>query len=358
LALALTAAAAAAAIIAPAASAGATPPPALGVRAAALIEESTGQALYGANATARLPIASTTKLMTALITLTHVSLGAVFSDPPFYFPPEDTQIYLRPGERMSVRDLLTAMLLPSADDAAEDLAYNVGRGSVSRFLTMMNVRAKMLGLSNTHYTTPVGLDTPGNYSSAGDLVTLARHLLLTEPVFRSVVADPSAVLRTGSHVRDVINRNDLVARYPWINGVKTGHTVDAGYVLVASGIRDGMSLIDAVLGASSMSGADAAALALLNYGFASFRLRTPVRAGEVLARIPVSGQPGRRVRLIAGATYSHVFPTSTRVRIRIKAPAELTGPPRRHARVGSVVILAGRRIVARIPLLIARGLTQ
>jgi D-alanyl-D-alanine carboxypeptidase (penicillin-binding protein 5/6) len=166
------------------------------------------------------------------------------------------------------------------------------------------------------------------------------------------------VLRTGSHVRDVINRNDLVARYPWINGVKTGHTVDAGYVLVASGIRDGMSLIDAVLGASSMSGADAAALALLNYGFASFRLRTPVRAGEVLARIPVSGQPGRRVRLIAGATYSHVFPTSTRVRIRIKAPAELTGPPRRHARVGSVVILAGRRIVARIPLLIARGLTQ
>jgi D-alanyl-D-alanine carboxypeptidase len=117
-----------------------------------------------------------------------------------------------------------------------------------------------------------------------------------------------------------------------------------------------MTLIGAVLGAPSGAACDAAALALLNYGFANFRLRTPVRAGEILARPAVAGAPGRRVRLIAASTYTHVFPRSTRIRLRVKAPAELTGPLRKHAVAGSVLVLAGRRIVARIPLLLARRL--
>ena len=117
--------------------------------------------------------------MTALVTLEHGPLNRVFADPNYYPAAEDSQIGLEPGERMSVHDLLTAMLLPSADDAAEDLAYNVGHRSVNRFLSMMNARAAQLGLTHTHYTTPIGLDTPGNYSSADDLVDLARYLLRT-----------------------------------------------------------------------------------------------------------------------------------------------------------------------------------
>jgi serine-type D-Ala-D-Ala carboxypeptidase (penicillin-binding protein 5/6) len=331
-------------------------PPPLGVRAAALIEESTGQQLYGENADAELPIASTTKLMTALVALHHASLDAVFTAPDYYAAPEDTQIYLRPGERMSVRDLLTAMMLPSADDAAEDVAYNVGGGSVGRFIAMMNARARELGLAHTHYATPIGLDTPGNYSSAGDLVALARVLLTTEPFIRGVVDEASAVLRTGSYVRYVTNLNDLVGRVPWINGVKTGHTLGAGYVLVASGTRGGMTLIGAVLGGSSRAACDSAALALLDYGFANFRLRTPVRAGQVLARPAVAGSQRTHVRLIAASAYSRVFPDSTRIRLRVKAPAQLTGPLPRHAAVGSVLVLAGRRVVARIALLLARRL--
>jgi serine-type D-Ala-D-Ala carboxypeptidase (penicillin-binding protein 5/6) len=332
-------------------------PPALGVRAAALIEDSTGQELYDDNADAELPIASTTKLMTALVTLRHARLDDVFTDPDYFAAPQDTQIYLRPGERMSVQDLLIAMMLPSADDAAEDLAYNIGNGSVGRFIAMMNAGARELELTHTHYSTPIGLDTPGNYSTAGDLVALARYLLRTEPFIRTVVAEASAVLRTGSHVRYVTNLNDLVARVSWINGVKTGHTLDAGYVLVVSGTRAGMTLIGAVLGASSMAGCDSAALALMNYGFATFRLRTPVRAGEVLARPAVTGEPGTHVRLTAASTYTHVFSRSTRIRLRVKAPAQLTGPLPRHAVVGSVLVFAGRRIVVRIPLLLARRLS-
>ncbi len=135
--------------------------PRLNVRAATLVEASTGQQLYGVDPGRELPIASTTKLMTALLTLEHARLGRLFAEPDYYPAAVDSQIGLVPGERMSVHDLLLALLLPSADDAAEDLAYNVGHRSVARFVGMMNARARQLGLRHTHYSTPIGLDTRG-----------------------------------------------------------------------------------------------------------------------------------------------------------------------------------------------------
>jgi D-alanyl-D-alanine carboxypeptidase (penicillin-binding protein 5/6) len=282
----------------------------------------------------------------------------VFTDPNFFLPAQDSQIHLVPGERMSVHDLLIALMLPSADDAAEDLAYNVGHGSVSRFVAMMNARARELHLTHTHYTTPIGLDTPGNYSSAHDLVTLARYLLRSEPFIKAVVSKKSAVLRTGYHVRVVTNRNTLVARYPWVNGVKTGHTLQAGYVLVASGARDGMTLIGVVLGTPSEAARDASALALLSYGFENFGFRTPVHAGEVLARVRVKGQPTLHPRLIATASYTHVFPRSEPVRIRVHVPFQVVGPLPAHAVVGTAVVLAGGRVQARIPLELVSAVPQ
>ena len=343
--------------VADAAAAGPPPPP-LGARAAALIDESSGQQLYGLNANAEVAIASTTKLMTALVTLHHARLRDMFTDPDFIPAAEDSQIHLEPGERMSVHDLLIALMLPSADDAAEDLAFNVGHGSVSRFVAMMNARAHELHLTHTHYSTPIGLDTPGNYSSAADLVKLARYLLRSQPFIRAVVNKPSAVLRTGNHVRHVTNLNDLVGRYSWINGVKTGHTLQAGYVLVASGARQGMTLIGVVLGTSSEAARDASAMALLGYGFANFGLRTPVHAGEVLARPQIKGQSGRRARLIAASSYTHVFPRSARVRVRVRAPAQLVGPLPAHAVVGSAVVMAGSHVQARIPLQLAAAVPE
>jgi D-alanyl-D-alanine carboxypeptidase (penicillin-binding protein 5/6) len=336
----------------------AAPGPQLSVHAAALIEESSGQQLYGLNANAQVAIASTTKLMTALVTLHHARLRDVFTDPDFIPAAEDSQIHLEPGEQMSVHDLLIAMMLPSADDAAEDLAYNVGHGSVARFVSMMNARARDLHLTHTHYSTPIGLDTPGNYSSAGDLVTLARYLLRSEPFIRAIVSKRSAVLRTGEVVRHVTNLNDLVDRYSWINGVKTGHTLDAGYVLVASGTRNGMSLIGVVLGTDSEAARDANALALLNYGFANFELKTAVHAGELMARPLIKSQTGHRARLIAASTYTHVFPRTQRVQVRVRAPAQLTGPLAKNAVVGSATITAGGRVQARIPLELAVALPQ
>jgi D-alanyl-D-alanine carboxypeptidase (penicillin-binding protein 5/6) len=335
----------------------AVPAPSLSVRAAALIDESTGELLYGSAADQQLPIASTTKLMTALLTLEHVRrLSTIFTQNNYTAASVDSQVGLLPGEQMSVHDLLLAVLLPSANDAAEDLAYNVGNGSVGYFIAMMNARARELGLTHTHYSTPIGLDTPGNYSSASDLVKLARFLLLHHGFFARTVAMPSVFVRLGGSVVRLVNRNDLVGSVPWINGVKTGHTLDAGYVLVGSGTRSGTTLISAVLGTSSQSARDSNTLALLNYGFANFHRVHPVTAGSVLARTTVRDQPGQRAAVIAARTFTDVVPWSARVTVRIEVPRQLAGPLPRHAVVGTALVLLDGRTLTRVPILLARRL--
>jgi D-alanyl-D-alanine carboxypeptidase (penicillin-binding protein 5/6) len=348
-------------------SAQAASPPPLSARAGVMIAPQTGQILYGFNAGRELPIASTTKLMTALVVLEHVhNLGTMFTEPNYYPAAADSQIGLVPGERMTVGDLLVALMLPSADDAAEDLAYNVGRGpghaslagAVAHFVAMMNVQAHSLGLRHTHYSTPIGLDTPGNYSTATDLVRLAAYDLTHSPFLARTVALPRAVLHTGNQVRTVINRNDLVGRFPWIDGVKTGHTAGAGYVLVASGQRRGMRLIDAVLGTASTESRDANALALLDYGFAAFRPVSPIRAGQVLARPSVQYRSGSHASLLAATTVHQVIPERGVVRVRVSAPRQLTGPLPRHAVLGTATVSVDGRPVARVPLILARALPE
>src|SRR5581483_6620803 len=325
-------------------------PPSLSVRAAILIDEDTGNELYGVAPNHTLAIASTTKLMTALITLEHARLSRVFTEPNFYFPPIDSQLGLTPGERMSVHDLLIALLLPSADDAAEDLAYNVGGRSVARFVGMMNARARQLGLRHTHYSTPTGLSS-SDRSSAGDLVKLAAYVLRTQPFFARVVALPHAVLSTGNHRRLVTNRNDLVGRYSWVRGVKTGHTSLAGYVLVGLGERHNMRLLSAVMGTASEISRDDNTLALLDYGFSHFRRFMPITRNEVIARPTVKDSPGKHAVVVAARAFEQVLPRDARVRVVVKVPSQLAGPLAWHAVVGSATVIASGRTLARIPLL-------
>lgn len=330
-------------------------PPRIDVRASALIDANTGQQLYGINARAELPIASATKLMTVLVTLEHARLDRTVAAPAYQLSAADSQIGLVEGERMTVHDLVIAMMLPSADDAAEDLAYNIGGRSVTRFVAMMNAEAARLGLKHTHYSTPVGLDTPGNYSTATDLVALAQYVLRTQPYVRRVVDRPSAVIRIGARVRRVSNLNNLVGRVRWVNGVKTGHTLGAGYVLVGSGTRNGLTLISAVLGATSESARESDTLAILDWGFRNFAVVTPVTPGAVVVRRPVKGRHGLQAALLASGGFSRVLPRSTPVSTVVHASRQLTGPLRKGAVVGRVVVLAGGVPVASIPLRLARA---
>ena len=338
-------------------TAAATPAPMLSVRAAALYAPQTGQLLYGVNEHKRVAIASATKLMTALITLDHVhSLDTVFTQNDYYASAADSQIGLVPGERMTVHDLLLALMLPSADDAAEDLAYNVGHGSVARFVAMMNAEARVLGLTDTHYSTPSGLDTPGNYSSAADLTRLAQYDMQHSRFFAHIVGLRSAVLHSGRMVRNVVNRNDLVGRFPWIDGVKTGHTNDAGYVLVASGHRGGMTLISAVEGTVSAQARDDNTLALLNYGFSSFSTQHPITDGEVLARPTVQDQPGMRVPVRAGMGVTQIVARGERLAVTVRVARQLAGPLPAQSVVGTAVVMEGGRVLTRVPLVLGRRL--
>lgn len=320
---------------------------ALAAPAAALIEADTGEVIYTRNGWQPRAIASTTKLMTAYVTLEHASLERTLTVQPYTPAPEETIAGLTPGERVSVMGLLEAMLLPSGGDAANTLAVDIG-GSVPRFLAWMNAAARRLGMLHTHYATPVGLDTPGNYSSPDDLAQLARALM-RNPRFAAIVALPRARLRGGL---TLVNANDLVGRYPYVIGVKTGHTTDAGYCLVGAARRGGVTVISVVLGEPSEAARDRDTLALLDHGLSLFRRVAVITRGRVYARVPVGEGPGARLGLVARDGVSLVVRVGAHLRLRVSGvPARLEGPLRARTRLGEVLVTENGRVVAHTALI-------
>ncbi len=331
-------------------------PPSLSAPAAAVFEAATGEPLFGRAGGQRRLIASTTKLMTALVTVSAARLDRVCTAPPYAASPLETQIGLRAGERMRVRDLLRALLLPSANDAAATLAVCVA-GSREAFVERMNVRARQLGLRNTRFATPIGLDDPSNYSTAADLARLAIAAR-ADAFLRQTMDMTYATLRSGDRVRTVANRNTLVHQVPWVNGVKTGHTSAAGYILVASGTRDGTTFVASVLGDPSEGARNADALALLRWAFASYRVATPVRTGVVYARPSVKHRPDEHVAVVAAREIRELVRRDARVRLVLDVPRELEGPLPRRAVVGSATVRANGRPIARVALVTARTVPE
>jgi serine-type D-Ala-D-Ala carboxypeptidase (penicillin-binding protein 5/6) len=251
------------------------------------------QVLYARNPYERRPIASTTKLMTAYLAITHASAGHVLTVQPYTASPGETVAGLVPGQRLTVRDLLKAMLLPSGGDAAHTLAVDLA-GSTSRFVGWMNLAARRLRLRHTHYATPVGLDTPGNYSSAGDLARLAMVLMRNQTV-AGIVGEHSARLTDG---QVVVNRNDLVGRYPFVVGIKTGHTSSAGYCLVGAARRGDAMVVSVALGDPSEGARDADTLALLRYGLGHLRPVEPLPPSQLDAPAPGRSAAGEDAGMI------------------------------------------------------------
>jgi D-alanyl-D-alanine carboxypeptidase (penicillin-binding protein 5/6) len=366
--LALTGAPGATAAGTPAAGAAATRSPAsangprLQARAWILVQPDTGAVLAAHASNRRLPIASTTKLMTALLTLEREPLGRRLAAVAYHPLPAESVLGLRPGERLTVADLMRALLLPSANDAATTLARGIA-GSVPAFVATMNARARELGLANTHYATPVGLDVSGNYSSAADLATLSR-LLLANPFFAHTVALSHATLRSGARPRTVANRDTLVGRVPWVVGVKTGHTSQAGYVLVGAARRGGVRMLSAVLGDPSEQARDSDTLALLRYGLDRYRRVVVARRGQALARAALRYRSGQSVALLAGAEGAAVVGPGERPTLALRGvPHTVDGPLGAGARVGTAVIgVRGRggggRTVAQVPVVTERAVPR
>jgi D-alanyl-D-alanine carboxypeptidase (penicillin-binding protein 5/6) len=328
------------------------PPPPLSAKAWYLIDVRDGSRLAGRNIGVPRAIASTTKLMTAYIALHQLRLGQRLVAAPYDPLPGESLLGLEAGERMSVRDLLYGLLLPSGNDAAVTLATGAA-GSVPTFVREMNSAAGRLGLEDTSYANPIGLDEAGNYSTARDLATLALRLR-RQPLFRRIVDTPRTTLQTGAHPRTIVNHNDLLLRVPWINGVKTGYTLDAGYVLVSSGTRKGVTLLSVVMGTPSEAARDQDSVSLLRYGFSLYLRRTPVKDGETLAAPAVRGRD-ERLPLVAARSARVTARRGESVRVTVDAPDEVEGPIPRGRRLGTGVVTVGDQEVARVPLVSKHG---
>ena len=329
-------------------------PPAIRAPAAILVEPATGDVVFQRSATQPRAIASTTKLMTVLLTLERTKLSQTMAAASYHPLPAESVIGLRAGERLTVADLLRGVLLASANDAAATLATRIA-GSQKAFVALMNRRARQLRLTHTHYATPIGLDARGNYSSAEDLVKLTL-ILRRNAFFRAVTDLPRATLKSGSHERTILNRNTLVRNVPEVNGVKTGHTIDAGYVLVGSATKDGITVISAVLGDPSEAARDGDSLALIRYGLERYHRLTPVRRDHVFATVKLAHRD-QRAPLIATRTVVRTARRGEKLPVRVLGvPTELDGPLPAGTRVGTVVVRWRGRTVVRVPLVTRRAI--
>jgi D-alanyl-D-alanine carboxypeptidase (penicillin-binding protein 5/6) len=339
-------------VMAPApAAAGPAPPRVPDADAAIVVDGRDGTVMFAKRPDQERAIASTTKLMTALLALEEAEPDEVFTAPAYSATPAESRINLREGERMTVQDLLEALLLESANDAAVDLAENIA-GSREAFVDQMNARAEELDLEHTRYANPIGLDEPGNYSSARDLATLARTLLRNRR-FARIVDMPSATLESGSHTRVVQNRNDLVGAYPWVDGVKTGYTLNAGNVLVGAAARGPRArVVSVVLGEPTEATRDADTLTLLRWGLARFSRVRMVDKDRALARADIEYYD-EHARLVPRRDVFLTIRDGQQLRRRVNAPDELEGPLDAGTRVGSVTVVVDGRPVRRVALVTA-----
>jgi D-alanyl-D-alanine carboxypeptidase (penicillin-binding protein 5/6) len=327
--------------------ASAAPPPALQAPSYYVRASYDGAVLASHDAARRVPMASITKLMTVLVALEHARLDDVVTVPQAATGIGESTVNLRAGERVTVRDLAVASLVPSANDAATALALYVGHGSIGRFVALMNAKARALGLRDTHYVNPHGLDAPGHVSSARDSARLLQAAL-RQAFIRNTARLSSATVAG----RTVSSTDDLLAQEPRIFAGKTGHTDGAGWAQVAAARGDGVTVYAAVLGAPSRAARNDDLLSLLRWGLAEYRPVVAVAAGRTYAsaRLPY-GRPA--VRLVALRPVVRPVRSGHPLVEEIVAPVAVGLPVTRHARLGEVRVYDAGRLVARAPLVAA-----
>jgi serine-type D-Ala-D-Ala carboxypeptidase (penicillin-binding protein 5/6) len=327
--------------------------PSVTARAFVVENGATGEILAQRASRERLPIASITKLMTVLVTLQHSSPGEIVTVPQEVTTVGESTIYLREGERISVFDLIEGALIPSANDAADALAYHVGHGSETSFVRMMNAQARRLHLRDTHFVRPDGLDSPGHVSSARDVTKLAR-VLMRRAVVRGIVRRTSATIAGG---RTIVTRNHLLYSFPGLIGVKTGHTSLAGWSEVAAAHRHGVTIYATILGAPTESRRDADLDALLSWGLSQFRPATLISANRVYAHVAVGYGKGT-IGLVAPRPLVRSVRVGRPLVARIVVPAAAQLPLQRGEQVGEVRILDGKRLIGVRPLVARRSASR
>jgi D-alanyl-D-alanine carboxypeptidase (penicillin-binding protein 5/6) len=326
--------------------------PTVDAHAYVIEDAATGEVLASSNPHEQLPIASITKLMTVLVVLEHRKLSDIVTVDPRAAAVGEESIYLDEGEQISVSDLLKGALIQSANDAADALALSVAP-SFPAFAALMNAKAAQLGLHDTHFVRPDGLDAPGAYSSAADVTKLARIAMRTR-VVRDDVRQETATIQGGQvlHTWD-----DLLGVYPRVFGVKTGHTGEAGWCQVGAVHGRGVTIYATILGSPSRGVRNAGLESLLTYGLAQFRVVTAIEPGRVYAsvqlpygRAAVSLKPAKA--LLAVARVGRPFVE------RVSARRVASLPVKAGEVLGHVQVWSGGKLVGSRDLVATRAVSR
>lgn len=327
--------------------------PEVNARAALLMEKSTGQVLYEANAHAPLELASVTKVMTMLLIMEALDAGTITKET--MVPVSATaagmggsQVYMEEGEEFSVHDMLKAIAVASGNDACVAMAEYLA-GSESAFVEKMNARAAELGMEDTVFCNCTGLPAEGHHSSAYDIALMSRELILHHPDIRTYTTIWMDTLRDGDF--QLANTNKLVRYYEGATGLKTGSTDAALYCLSATAEKEGMELIAVILGAPTSNDRFEGAKALLNYGFATYAL-VPVAPSEPLTPVPVT--LGTAASVLPGLAQERqlLLPKGEagKVTTTVDLPSALSAPVEAGQELGHLTVLVDGQAVEEIPL--------
>lgn len=326
-----------------------------------LIEPTTGQVLAESNADEKMPPASITKIMTLLLLMERIDSGEISYDDIVTGSEHansmgGTQIWLEVGEQMTVRDLLKATAINSANDAAVALAEYMA-GTEEAFVNLMNQRAQELGMTSTTFKNASGLDADGHLSTARDIAIMSAELL-KHPAITEYTSTYMDSLRNGE--TELVNTNKLVRFYDDCNGIKTGTTDGAGSCLSASAQRDGMNLIAVTMGSATSKERFASARALLDYGFATYTLYTPEISEDELAPVPVKNAQENTAPITLGEKSSLVLPKGTIANIehQITLDEDLTAPIKKGTQVGEIIYNLNGEVVAQQPIYTAKEVKE
>ncbi len=314
---------------------------AISAQSGILLDGQTGRVLYEKQPDRQSLIASTTKIMTALIVCEQCNVLDRMQIPREAVGIEGSSMYLREGEVLTLQELLYGMMLSSGNDAATALAIYCG-GTVEGFAQLMNDKARMLGLTNTHFVNPHGLDAPGHYSTARDLALLAAEAM-KNPIFAQTVSTKSVTI--GS--RTVTNHNKLLWQYPDADGVKTGYTKAAGRILVSSAAKNGRRLICVTIN----DGNDwADHKSLLDRGFSNYQVKKLVETGQEMGTLAVFGGEKDHVRLIAKEDFSYSLAEKEKITFHLSPKEFAYAPVVAGDDAGFVYVCVDGKVAGKIPV--------
>lgn len=322
---------------------------AVSAQKAILMDAQTGRVLYEKAPDSRSLIASTTKIMTALVVCEQCNVLDRVRIPKEAVGIEGSSMYLKEGEVLTVQDLLYGLMLHSGNDAAVALAIYCG-GTVEGFAQLMNDKANLLGLKGTHFENPNGLDSPGHYSTARDLAVLTAYAM-ENPIFAKTVS--TKTVRIGQ--RYLTNHNKLLWRVEGADGVKTGYTKAAGRILVSSACRDGRRLICVTIN----DGNDwADHQKLLEDGFSNYQIKTLVTQGDCLGTRDILGGQADRVQLIADGDFAFPLAQNEQVQVVISGPGFAYAPVVQGQAAGFAYLQIDGKTLGKVPLVYGQTVEQ